>query len=122
MKAEESAIVQNMEFLVKELHKEWDRTGDVKASVSIPLEQAGTVHETIKEHILERQKLLEGEDLTFRQSMRKSKECYVLFRLVKKIQKQEARVDLKAMDDGFTILLDKEEYKLFVGMFPEHPR
>ena len=26
-------IIDNMEFLMKELHKEWDRTGAVKASV-----------------------------------------------------------------------------------------
>jgi len=30
-------IIDNMEFLMKELHKEWDRTGAVKASVLYPL-------------------------------------------------------------------------------------
>ena len=30
-------IIDNMEFLMKELHKEWDRTGADKASVSISL-------------------------------------------------------------------------------------
>ena len=28
-------IIDNMQFLMKELHQEWDRTGAVKASVFI---------------------------------------------------------------------------------------
>lgn len=32
-------IIDNMEFLMKELHKEWDRTGAVKASVFIVSQQ-----------------------------------------------------------------------------------
>lgn len=118
MKAEKSEVVRNMEFLVKELHKEWDRPGAVKASVSVPLEQAGAVNEKLREHILERQKLLEGADMTFQQSMRRAKECYILFRLAKKIRRQEARVDIRCMDDGFSIQLDQEEYQLFQRMFP----
>ncbi len=121
MKAEGAEIARDMEFLVRELHKEWDRTGAVKASVSIPPGQADAVNEKIKGHILKRQELLEGADMTFQQSMRRAKECYILFRLVKKIRKQEARVDLKCMDGGLSIQLDKEEYKLFRWMFPEHP-
>lgn len=30
-------ILSNMEFLMKELHKEWDRTGADKASILLPL-------------------------------------------------------------------------------------
>lgn len=120
MKTEEAGIARDMEFLVKELHKEWDRTGAVKVSVPIPPEQAGAVNGKIKDHIRKRQKLLEGADMTFQQSMRRAKECYILFRLAKKIQKQEARVDMKCVDGGFSIQLDQEEYQLFQRMFPEH--
>ena len=40
-------IIDNMEFLMKELHKEWDRTGAVKASVSISLNDVEDVHKAI---------------------------------------------------------------------------
>ena len=40
-------IIDNMEFLMKELHQEWDRTGAVKASVFISLEEVEDVHKVI---------------------------------------------------------------------------
>ena len=35
MKSDSTTVIKNMEFLVKELHKEWDRSGASKASVII---------------------------------------------------------------------------------------
>ncbi len=37
MKSDSTTVINNMEFLVKELHKEWDRSGASKASVIFPL-------------------------------------------------------------------------------------
>ena len=37
MKSDSTTVIKNMEFLVKELHKEWDRSGASKASVIISL-------------------------------------------------------------------------------------
>ena len=31
MKSDSTTVIKNMEFLVKELHKEWDRSGTSKA-------------------------------------------------------------------------------------------
>lgn len=31
MKSDSTTVIKNMEFLVKELHKEWDRSGASKA-------------------------------------------------------------------------------------------
>ena len=31
MKSDSTTVIKNMEFLVKELHKEWDRSGQHKA-------------------------------------------------------------------------------------------
>ena len=39
MKSDSTTVIKNMEFLVKELHKEWDRSGVTKASVIISLEE-----------------------------------------------------------------------------------
>ena len=36
MKNEQTAVIKDMEFLLNELHKEWERPGEVKSSVSIP--------------------------------------------------------------------------------------
>jgi len=40
-------IIDNMEFLMKELHKEWDRSGANKASVFISLNEVEDVNRTI---------------------------------------------------------------------------
>ena len=37
MGKQKNEIVENMDFLMNELHKEWDRSGAVKASVFISL-------------------------------------------------------------------------------------
>ena len=37
MKSDSTTIIKNMEFLMKELHKEWDRSGAPKASVFISI-------------------------------------------------------------------------------------
>ena len=39
MKNEQTAVIKDMEFLLNELHKEWERPGEVKSSVSIPYEK-----------------------------------------------------------------------------------
>ena len=39
MTSDSTTVIKNMEFLVKELHKEWDRSGASKASVIISIEE-----------------------------------------------------------------------------------
>ena len=34
MKNEQTEVIKDMEFLLNELHKEWERPGEVKSSVS----------------------------------------------------------------------------------------
>ena len=55
-------IIDNMEFLMKELHKEWDRTGAVKASVFISLEEVEDVNKVILLRIAKQQKEVENGD------------------------------------------------------------
>ena len=38
MTSDSTTVIKNMEYLVKELHKEWDISGVTKASVIISLE------------------------------------------------------------------------------------
>ena len=71
-------IIDNMEFLMKELHKEWDRTGAVKASVFISLEEVEDVNKVILLRIAKQQKEVETGDITFKKSVKLSMSamCY----------------------------------------------
>lgn len=105
--------MNNMGFLMKELHKEWERTGVVKASILISLDEADGIHQKILKRVAEQQNHLETAELTFKQSIQLSRENYILLRLVKKIQKEKERTNKKRLDMAFSVSLDKEELKLY---------
>lgn len=119
MKSDSTTVINNMEFLVKELHKEWDRSGASKASVIISLEEVDGINDKLKEIIYQTQKSVDEDELTFKQSIAKSKECYVLLRVVRKIVKKKDKCEKQAIDNEFAIELDKDELKLFKGLFAE---
>lgn len=106
-------IVRNMEYLVKLLHQEWERSGRTRAEVRIALADVDEIKKRFGTAIRERQKQLEMEELTFQQSMELSKRNFVLLRVVRKIKKAQDKTNRKGIDLKFTIELDKEEYKLF---------
>lgn len=107
-------IAADMEYLVKLLHKEWERSGKTKAQVTVSLSDVGEVKKRMAGVIVEKQKQIENDELTFKQSMELSKQNFVLLRLVKKVKKAEEKTVEKAIDMEFLVELDKEEYKLFV--------
>ena len=113
MTSDSTTVIKNMEFLVKELHKEWDRSGASKASVIISIEEVDGINDKLKEIIYQTQKSVDEDELTFKQSMAKSKECYVLLRVVRKIAKKKDKCEKQAIDNEFAIELDKDELKLF---------
>lgn len=106
-------VARNMEYLLRLLHKEWERSGRTRAEVSFHRDDAKAVHTVLGQEILQRQKALETEDMSFKESMELSKENYVLLRMVKKLKKAEERAVKKAEDTVFAVELDKDEYKLF---------
>lgn len=110
-------IIVNMEFLMKELHKEWDRTGAAKASVFISLDEVEDVHKTILLRIAKQQKEAETGDITFKKSVRLSRECYILLRLARKIKAEEHKTYKNGNCYKFEVALDKDELKLFKEMF-----
>ena len=119
MKSDSTTVIKNMEFLVKELHKEWDRSGVAKTSVIISLDEVDGINEIIKEIIYKTQKALDEDELTFKQSIAKSKECYVLLRVVRKIAKKKDKCEKQAIDNECAVELDKEELMLSKGLFAE---
>lgn len=110
-------IVNNMEVLMKELHKEWDRSGVTKASVVISIEEVEKVNKILKMRIAKAQIIAEEKMMTFKENIFLSRDCYVLLRLARKIKAKEDKTNKKAMDLEFSVELDKEELKLFKEMF-----
>lgn len=106
-------VTKNMEYLLKLLHKEWERSGRTRAEVSFHRDDAKAVHTVLGQEILQRQKALETEDMSFKESLELSKENFVLLRLVRKLKKAEEKAVKKAADKVFAVELDKDEYKLF---------
>ena len=107
-------VRKDMEYLVKLLHKEWERSGKTKAAVTVRLWDMKEIESRMAKVIMDKQKQLENEELTFKQSMELSKSNFVLLRLLKKIKKAEEKTVKKSIDLEFNVELDKEEYKLFV--------
>jgi hypothetical protein len=48
MKNEQTAVIKDMEFLLNELHKEWERPGEEKGitQTTLPAFRAGLAHPT----------------------------------------------------------------------------
>ena len=109
-------VRKDMEYLVKLLHKEWERSGKTKAAVTVRLVDVPEIEKRMAGVIADKQKMLENEELTFKQSMVLSKNNFVLLRLVKKVKKAEEKTMKKGLDTEFSVELDKEEYKLFVDI------
>lgn len=116
MKNDTAKIEKDMEFLLKELHKEWDKSGVTKAIVTISLEESEEVNKALLLAIAKRQEQAE-KALDFKECVRLSRENYILLRLARKVKKQEDRCNKLAMDLEFEVQMDKEECKLFKSMF-----
>lgn len=106
-------ITKDMEYLVKLLHKEWERSGKTKAVVTVKLSDMPEIEKRMAKVIADKQELIENDALTFKQSMELSKSNFVLLRLVKKVKKAEEKTNKKGVDLEFQVELDKDEYKLF---------
>lgn len=119
MKNNTAKIEKDMEFLLKELHKEWDKSGVTKVIVTISLEESEDVNKALLLAIAKRQELAE-KALDFKECVRLSRENYILLRLARKVKKQEDRCNKLAMDLEFEVQMDKEEYKLFKSMFGDN--
>lgn len=78
-----------------------------------------SINDKLKEIIYQTQKSVDEDELTFKQSIAKSKECYVILRVVRKIAKKKDKCEKQAIDNEFAIELDKDELKLFKGLFAE---
>ena len=110
-------VMKNMEFLMKELHKEWERSGITKATVIIQQEEVEAVNQVLIKKIAVQQEGLENDTMTFAQSIRFSKESYVLLRMIKKIKAKEDKMNSKSEGNELYVPMDKDELALYKTMF-----
>lgn len=109
-------MMDDMEYLTKLLHKEWECSGMVVAEVVFKISEMGYVNKRIVAAIRKNGEQMKSMEAAFKQSMALSKECYILLRFGKKIKAAEDMA-LKEQRKEFTTELDKEEYRLFQRMF-----
>ena len=112
--ASTNELIKNMEYLVKLLHKEWERSGRTAAEAVIKTSDLPTVSKRTAAAIMERQARLETAEMTFKQSMELSRENFILLRLARKIEKADRRAAKNGADTEICIELDREEHRLLV--------
>lgn len=108
----ENREYKDMEFLMKELHSEWERTGKTKKKVKISVDADEKIQKAITEAARKTAKELANDELTFKQMMALTHENYIILRLGKKLKQAENHV--RAGENGLemTLELDKEEYRV----------
>ena len=112
--ASTNELIKNMEYLVKLLHKEWERSGRTAAEAVIKTSDLPTVSKRTAAAIMERQARLETAEMTFKQSMELSGENFILLRLARKIEKADRRAAKNGADTEICIELDREEHRFLV--------
>ena len=106
-------IEKNMEFLIKELQKEWDVSKETKHRVTISVKDARRVRIKVQQQIADMGEMLHSQsDMSFKESMKLCRANYVTLRVARKlIAGQNAAED--AGEAEYTIAFDKEEFRSF---------
>ena len=104
--------IKDMEFLIRELHIEWGRSKSERKSVALSLNDAEVLRKKIAESIEKQQKIIDGDnDIEFKQSIKMSKDNFVMLRIAKKLSKK-----MKRGGNTFIIDLDNEEYRKYTNL------
>ena len=87
-----------MEFLIGELHKEWENSGSETEKVVLTKDEANE---------LKRKVML----IMFTESIKMSKDNFIMLRIIKKLL-----VEIKKKTDFVTLNLDKDEYEKYTSL------
>lgn len=106
-------IEKNMEFLIKELQKEWDVSKETKHRVTISVKDARRVRIKVQQQIADMGEMLHSQsDMSFKESMKLCRANYVTLRVARKlIAGQNAAEESGEVE--YTIAFDKEEFSCF---------
>ena len=106
-------VLKNMEYLIRELQKEWDESKETKHTIMLSVDQAKVVRTKLQEHITYIGEMLEHDDvLSFKESMQFCKQNYVTLRLGRKLIAEHEKLKSSG-EDVMRLPLDREEYRAY---------
>ena len=106
-------IEKNMEFLIKELQKEWDVSKETKHRVTISVKDAKRVRIRVQQQIADMGEMLHNQsDMSFKESMKLCRANYVTLRVARKLIAGQNAAEA-AGETEHTIAFDKEEFSCF---------
>lgn len=106
-------IEKNMEFLIKELQKEWDVSKETKHRVTISVKDARRVRIKVQQQIADMGEMLHSQsDMSFKESMKLCRANYVTLRVARKLIAGQNAAEA-AGEAEYTIAFDKEEFRSF---------
>ena len=106
-------IEKNMEFLIKELQKEWDVSKETKHRVTISVKDARRVRIRVQQQIADMGEMLHSQsDISFKESMKLCRANYVTLRVARKLIAGQNAAEA-AGEAEYTIAFDKEEFRSF---------
>ena len=106
-------IEKNMEFLIKELQKEWDVSKETKHRVTISVKDARRVRIKVQQQIADMGEMLHSQsDMSFKESMKLCRANYVTLRVARKLIAGQNAAEA-AGEAEYTIALDKDEFSCF---------
>lgn len=106
-------IEKNMEFLIKELQKEWDVSKETKHKVTISVKDARRIRIRVQQQIADMGEMLHSQsDMSFKESMKLCRANYVTLRVARKLISGQNAAEA-AGEAEYTIAFDKEEFSCF---------
>lgn len=106
-------IEKNMEFLIKELQKEWDVSKETKHRVTISVKDARRIRIRLQQQIADMGEMLHNQsDMSFKESMKLCRTNYVTLRVARKLIAGQNAAEA-AGEAEYTIAFDKEEFSCF---------
>ena len=106
-------IEKNMEFLIKELQKEWDVSKETKHRVTISVKDARRVRIKVQQQIADMGEMLHNQsDMSFKESMKLCRANYVTLRVARKLIAGQNAAEA-AGEAEYTVAFDKEEFRSF---------
>ena len=106
-------IEKNMEFLIKELQKEWDVSKETKHRVTISVKDARRVRIRVQQQIADMGEMLHNQsDMSFKESMKLCRANYVTLRVARQLIAGQNAAEA-AGETEYTIAFDKEEFSCF---------
>lgn len=106
-------IEKNMEFLIKELQKEWDVSKETKHRVTISVKDARRVRIRVQQQIADMGEMLHSQsDMSFKESMKLCRANYVTLRVARKLIAGQNAAE-ESGEAEYKIAFDKEEFSCF---------